>query len=117
VRKSDLISQSGVDLSWRLERRPHLASLCLQLDRCEFWRRQVLRETSDRVLMIQSRTLGEPRIREINDEINRLLRERRHWERRIRELGGPDYARIARGAGRVGVFFFFFFLSFFPFTY
>lgn len=24
--------------------------------------------------------------------MNRLLREKTHWERRIRELGGPDYA-------------------------
>ena len=27
----------------------------------------------------------------MNDEINRLFREKRHWEYRIKELGGPDY--------------------------
>lgn len=27
----------------------------------------------------------------MNDEINKLLRERHHWERRIVELGGPNY--------------------------
>ena len=35
--------------------------------------------------------LGEFRIRDLNDEINKLLREKRHWEDRIKELGGPDY--------------------------
>ena len=36
--------------------------------------------------------LGEFRIRDLNDEINKLLREKRHWEDRIKDLGGPDYA-------------------------
>ena len=30
-------------------------------------------------------------MRDINDEINKLLREKGHWEDRIKELGGPDY--------------------------
>lgn len=38
--------------------------------------------------------LGEFRIRDLNDEINKLLREKRHWEDQIRELGGPDYFRV-----------------------
>lgn len=38
--------------------------------------------------------LGEFRIRDLNDEINKLLREKGHWETQIRELGGPDYARV-----------------------
>ena len=35
--------------------------------------------------------LGEFKLRDLNDEINKLLREKRHWEDRIKELGGPDY--------------------------
>lgn len=38
--------------------------------------------------------LGEFRIRDLNDEINKLLREKGHWEVRIKELGGPDYGRV-----------------------
>lgn len=38
--------------------------------------------------------LGEFRIRDLNDEINKLLREKGHWEVQIRDLGGPDYARV-----------------------
>lgn len=35
------------------------------------------------------------RIRDLNDEINKLIREKGHWERRIVELGGPDYSKSA----------------------
>lgn len=35
------------------------------------------------------------RIRDLNDEINKLIREKGHWEKRIVELGGPDYAKNA----------------------
>lgn len=40
----------------------------------------------------ESAGLGEFKIRDMNDEINKLLREKGHWEVRIKELGGPDYA-------------------------
>ena len=36
-------------------------------------------------------SLGEHKIRDLNDEINKLLRTKAHWERRILELGGPNY--------------------------
>lgn len=38
--------------------------------------------------------LGEYRIRDLNDEINKLLREKYHWEVQIFNLGGPNYRRI-----------------------
>merc|ERR1719252_431592 len=44
---------------------------------------------------IQNAGLGEHRIRDMNDEINRLLREKNHWEDRIKELGGADYKAAA----------------------
>ncbi|KAL3318857.1 NineTeen Complex (NTC) component [Cichlidogyrus casuarinus] len=40
-------------------------------------------------------SLGEYKIRDLNDEINKLIREKSHWEKRIKELGGPDYAADA----------------------
>ena len=40
---------------------------------------------------IQNPGLGEFKIRDLNDEINKLLREKGHWERRIKDLGGPNY--------------------------
>ena len=36
-------------------------------------------------------TLGEHRIRELNDEINKISRQKHYWEIRIRELGGSEY--------------------------
>ena len=44
-----------------------------------------------RALIYFSAGLGEFKLRDINDEINKLLREKGHWEDRIKELGGPDY--------------------------
>jgi len=38
-------------------------------------------------------------LRDLNDSINKLLREKRHWENRIRELGGIHHRRT--GAPRV----------------
>jgi hypothetical protein len=35
----------------------------------------------------------ESKTRQLNDEINKLLREKRHWERRIVELGGANHSR------------------------
>jgi hypothetical protein len=32
----------------------------------------------------------------LNDQINKLLREKYHWEKRIKELGGPDHMVSAR---------------------
>jgi hypothetical protein len=39
--------------------------------------------------------LGEQRIRDINDEINRMIKEKQAWERRIIEFGGPNYRVIS----------------------
>ncbi|XP_069500052.1 pre-mRNA-splicing factor ISY1 homolog [Ambystoma mexicanum] len=76
------------------ERRPFLASECNELPKAEKWRRQIIGEISKKVAQIQNAGLGEFRIRDLNDEINKLLREKVHWEHRIKELGGPDYTRI-----------------------
>ncbi len=50
---------------------------------------------------IQNPGLGEFKIRDLNDEINKLLREKGHWERRIKDLGGPNYlVSYVAAAGR-----------------
>ena len=75
-------------------KRPYLATECDNLPEAEKWRRQVIRDISKRVAQVQNAGLGEFRIRDLNDEINKLIREKRHWEDRILELGGPDYAKV-----------------------
>ncbi|CAA2955727.1 pre-mRNA-splicing factor ISY1 homolog [Olea europaea subsp. europaea] len=52
-----------------------------------------MREIGCKVAEIQNEGLGEHRLRDLNDEINKLIREKMHWERRIVELGGPNYTR------------------------
>lgn len=75
-------------------RRPYLATSCNTVRRCEKWRRQIIGEISRKVAQIQNAGLVEHQIRDLNDEINKLLREKGHWEDRIKELGGPDYRKI-----------------------
>ena len=82
------------------QRRPHLSSLVTSLDEAERWRRHCLRDISRLISSIQNGALGEAALRDLNDEINKLLREKGHWERQVRALGGPDYAKEG-GGGRV----------------
>ena len=53
---------------------------------------KTIRDISKSVTAIQNAGLGEFRIRDLNDHINKLLREKKHWENRIRELGGKSYS-------------------------
>jgi len=39
-------------------------------------------------------------VRDLNDEINKLLREKHHWENQIIALGGANYKRVGL-AGRM----------------
>jgi len=73
------------------EKRPFLASDCHNLLEAEKWRSHVLRDIGKKVSDVQNEGLGESRIRDLNDDINKLLREKAHWERRIIELGGQNY--------------------------
>ena len=74
------------------ERRPYLSTLCETLPEAEKWRMTIIRDVAKKVSQIQNAGLGEFKLRDLNDEINKLLREKGHWERRIRQLGGPNYA-------------------------
>ena len=70
------------------KRRPYLSTECDDLGEAEKWRIDVIREISKNIGEIQNAGLGEHRIRDINDTINKLLREKYHWQKRIKELGG-----------------------------
>eukprot|EP00978_Attheya_sp_CCMP212_P049807 scaffold712130_cov94-Attheya_sp.AAC.1 len=77
-------------------KRPFLASRCDHLHDAERWRRQILREITEGIRKIQNPGMGEHAIRDCNDGINKLIREKWHWNRRIKELGGPDHNYIER---------------------
>ncbi|KAL2868497.1 pre-mRNA-splicing factor ISY1 [Aspergillus lucknowensis] len=79
-------------------RRPKAITSVESIPMCEKWRGQVLKEISRKVSRIQELSLSDHQIRDLNDEINKLMREKWAWEMQIRNLGGPNYMR---GSGRV----------------
>ncbi|KAL0063647.1 NineTeen Complex (NTC) component [Marasmius tenuissimus] len=80
-------------LGTRSDRRPRMASACKSLRDCEKWRGEILREISRKVSKIQDAGLTDYEVRDLNDEINKLIREKRHWENQIVALGGANYRR------------------------
>jgi pre-mRNA-splicing factor ISY1 len=88
-------------------RRPRSSAGSGTIQECERWRMQLVKEITNKIFTIQNgeikhkmkktkmrifaESLGEQRIRDLNDEINRLMREKANWERRIIELGGANY--------------------------
>ncbi|PCH35070.1 Isy1-domain-containing protein [Wolfiporia cocos MD-104 SS10] len=80
-------------LGTRSDRRPRMASACKSLRECERWRGEILREISRKVSKIQDAGLTDYEVRDLNDEINKLMREKRHWENQIVALGGANYRR------------------------
>ncbi|KAH0230188.1 hypothetical protein KCU90_g25381, partial [Aureobasidium melanogenum] len=74
-------------------RRPKAISQQESVPTCERWRGQVLKEISRKVSKIQDLSLSDFQIRDLNDELNKLFKEKWQWEMRIRELGGPNYMR------------------------
>lgn len=79
-------------------RRPKAITTIDQIPVCEKWRGQVLKEISRKVSRVHDQSLSDFQIRDLNDEINKLMREKYMWEVQIRNLGGPNYTR---GGGRV----------------
>uniref|UniRef100_A0A1I8GWY2 Pre-mRNA-splicing factor ISY1 n=1 Tax=Macrostomum lignano TaxID=282301 RepID=A0A1I8GWY2_9PLAT len=79
----------------KARRRPYLATECNDLQEAIRWRRDIIKEIAFKVGQIQNPGLGEFKLRDLNDEINKLFREKSHWEDRIKELGGPDYRKDA----------------------
>ncbi len=74
-------------------RRPRMASSVSNLVECEKWRGEIMRDISRKVSKIQDAGLTDYALRDLNDEINKLLREKSHWERQIVTLGGANYRR------------------------
>ena len=80
----------------RQQKRPYLASECQHLNDAEYYRNQIIREITAGISKIQNPGLGEHAIRDLNDEINKKIREKYHWNKRIKELGGLDYNAIEK---------------------
>lgn len=76
--------------------RPHLASECQNLKDAERYRRQIIREMALKIKQIQNPALPQSELRDLNDSINQLQRQKYHWNKRIHQLGGADFNAIER---------------------
>ena len=61
-------------------RRPTTASEVHSISECQKWRGHLLKDIGRKITQIQNSSLTERRLRELNDEINKLLREKSRWE-------------------------------------
>jgi pre-mRNA-splicing factor ISY1 len=80
----------------RQNRRPHLASQCEHLADAERFRGQILKEITNLIAELQNPALATNTIMELNDEVNRKIREKYYWNKRIVELGGRDFAALEK---------------------
>jgi pre-mRNA-splicing factor ISY1 len=98
--------KSGFDNN---ERRPGNTKMCDNVNDAEKWRRDVMKEISKYTNEISNPDLADDttKVRELNDRINKLLRIKFYWEKRIIELGGVDHIRASnsRNRGRKQMYF------------
>ena len=77
-------------------KRPFLASECTNLADAERYRNQIVREISDLLSKLQNPAAPEHTLREWNDDVNKKLREKYHWNNQIYKLGGIDYNALEK---------------------
>eukprot|EP01086_Lenisia_limosa_P017056 TRINITY_DN7647_c0_g1_i2.p1 TRINITY_DN7647_c0_g1~~TRINITY_DN7647_c0_g1_i2.p1 ORF type:complete len:310 (+),score=89.59 TRINITY_DN7647_c0_g1_i2:48-932(+) len=81
------------------KKRPKHTQESESLTESERWRNEVLKDIADKVVLIQyADAMDEADIRKLNDDINKLIREKWFWEKRIIEQNGPDFTRYATEA-------------------
>lgn len=93
-RWTDFKAKAGGGAGGGNSRAPIFSTECTSLPDAEKWRRDMVRDITKKVTAIGNASLGEHRLRELNDEINKLMKKKRWWEARILELGGPDHRRV-----------------------
>lgn len=79
--------------------RPKYVQLVKGLPQAEKWRLVVMGEISTSLTRIQDPSINMAQIRDINDRLNKLFREKRAWEHHIKLLGGADYTRLSGDSG------------------
>ena len=84
------------------KRRPNDTRRCDNLQAAEKWRTEVIKEVSIGIANISNPELDLEKAREMNEALNKLMRKKYQWERRIKELGGPDYVRASNAQNRRG---------------
>lgn len=81
--------------------RPRYVQSVQSLPQAERWRQTIVTEISVKLTKINDPSIPELEIREINESLNKLHREKRAWEHHIKKLGGNDYITYGQGNGGV----------------
>ena len=81
-------------ISQSMGKRPKDINSINDVQVCNIWRNQVIKEIAKKVGDIQNASLGEQLIRDLNDEINNLFEEKAQWEKKKKKLGGADYKKF-----------------------
>eukprot|EP00842_Homolaphlyctis_polyrhiza_P001519 jgi/Hompol1/2368/HPOL_005969-RA len=89
-REAQRIERGGTPL---FDKRPNNPNFVKSLKDAERWRRELIREISRKIDHINDSGLSDFQVRDLNDEINNMMRDKRRWEYRIKELGGTDFSR------------------------
>jgi pre-mRNA-splicing factor ISY1 len=96
MRAGTIGGKKGTQAQIRQRQLSHLRPTeCHDLSEAELARKVLMRTLNMKIDEIQNAGMGEHMIKELNDEINEKLRRKRKWEKRIIELGGPNYIRLA----------------------
>ncbi|EPX70451.1 complexed with Cdc5 protein Cwf12 [Schizosaccharomyces octosporus yFS286] len=74
-----------------VEKRPRNIKSINSVATCEKHRQSVVKDLSRKITKIQSAQLPDYQIRDLNDAINQLMREKHAWEVQIHDLGGINY--------------------------
>lgn len=90
--RSQQAAQQGViDSSGR---RPRNIMDCTSVAACEKWRNQVLKDVTRKIDKINDASLTDFQVRDLNDEINKLQKEKHMWELQLKNIGGTNYIRF-----------------------
>lgn len=67
---------------------------CTSIAACEKWRNQVLKDVDRKINKISDASLTDFQVRDLNDEINKLQKEKHMWELQLKNIGGTNYIRF-----------------------
>ncbi|KAK6463350.1 Isy1-like splicing factor, partial [Scheffersomyces coipomensis] len=83
--------------------RPKYVQSVTSLPQAEKWRSTVISEISVKLTRIQDVSINDYQIRDINDDLNSLFKEKRAWEYHIKSLGGNDYINFGKNMNQAGI--------------
>lgn len=85
------------------QNRPRYVQKVQSIPQAEIWRNIVLGEISSKLTQINDSQTSDARLRELNDALNQLFKEKRSWEYHIKNLGGNDYIHKVKDMINSGV--------------